>query len=191
MENRQTKSKKRCSHLHKKIRCAGENLKLLKKIRNCTAISVQRLFICARPWLNLRSTERGSEAMRPLAVILLAGLALVAGPQAALAQQLVARYVAFIGSEDLYNSQGQRLWEPWQVLRQDRANVHRFGISQPGDQGDPFFHSAANRALMEQMVMRGKIDAAAATGIVNGGVSVEVAIYRQGGTDYVEVTVWH
>ncbi|MEL7273169.1 MAG: hypothetical protein AAGK33_07000 [Pseudomonadota bacterium] len=106
------------------------------------------------------------------------------------AQQIIGSYVAFIGEDDLYNSRGSRLSQPWQVLRQDRANFHRFGIAQRGDEGDPFFASARNRALMERMVQRGYIEPSAARRIVRGGATVFVRIYDSGnGGDYVRVTV--
>ena len=54
------------------------------------------------------------------------------------AGRLVEEYNAYIGEEDIYNSYGERLSEPWQIIRQDRANYHRFGTSQPGDEGDSF-----------------------------------------------------
>lgn len=106
------------------------------------------------------------------------------------AQDIVGSYVAYIGYDDLFNSKGQRLTEPWQVLRQDRANYHRFGISQNGDEWDPFFGSINNRAIMERMVMNGYIDPDAAWGLVNGDVYVTVRIYGYGSRgDYVKVTV--
>ncbi len=108
--------------------------------------------------------------MRFLAV----ALALLAAP--ASAADLVGQYQAFIGQDDLYNSNGKRLTEPWQILRQDRANVHKFGISQPGDQTDPFFGSVDNRAAMEQMVMHGTIEPSARRALLRGGVMVLVKI---------------
>jgi hypothetical protein len=108
----------------------------------------------------------------------------------ALAESLVGRYVAYIGQDDLYNSNGVRLTEPWQVLRQDRANYHRFGVSQPGDEWDGFFGSIDNRAIMERMVMNGRIDPGAARNLVNGGAMVVVRIYGTGSTgNRVEVDV--
>lgn len=105
-------------------------------------------------------------------------------------QQIIGSYVAYIGEDDLYNSRGNRLRQPWQVLRQDRANVHRFGISQRGDERDTFFGSARNRALMERMVRRGFIQPSAARSIVRGGATVFVRIYDNGnGGDYIRVTV--
>lgn len=110
--------------------------------------------------------------------------------QTANAQQIVGEYSAYIGRDDVYNSRGARLTAPWQILRQDRANVHRFGISQRGDDWDPFFGSIENRAIMERMVMRGHIEPSAAQAIVNGGARVYVRIYGRGNRgDYVRVTV--
>ncbi len=125
---------------------------------------------------------------------LMAALGLVLGvvnaPAPAMADDLIGAYVAFIGKRDLTNSKGARLREPWQILRQDRANYHRFGISQPGDEWDPFFGSIDNRAIMEQMVMNGQIDPRAARDLVDGGALVFVRIFGRGslGTS-VQVTV--
>ncbi|SDZ10994.1 hypothetical protein SAMN05444004_10671 [Jannaschia faecimaris] len=106
------------------------------------------------------------------------------------AQELVGSYVAYIGEDDLYNSRGARLSEPWQVLRQDRANFHRFGISQLGDEWDPFFADVENRAIMEQMVQRGTIDPASRRDLLSGGATVLVRIFSRGNQgDYVEIAV--
>src|SRR6056297_2017871 len=121
---------------------------------------------------------------RVLAVMLI----LCAGPGAA--QELLGSYTAYIGTDDLYNSSGARLSEPWQVLRQDRANYHRFGIRQRGDEWDPFFSSIDNRAAMERMIMRGRIDPQARASLLQGNSTVHVRIYGRGGRgDHVEVTV--
>ncbi|PTV94504.1 hypothetical protein C8J27_10735 [Rhodobacter aestuarii] len=115
-------------------------------------------------------------------------VALMAVPAAA--QDVVGAYVAYIGTDDLFNSRGQRLSAPWQVLRQDRANFHKFGLSQPGDEWDPFFGDVNNRAAMERMVMNGSIEPAAARKIMAGGATVFVRIYGYGSRgDYVRVTV--
>ena len=117
---------------------------------------------------------------RRLAVVLaLAPLpGLVATPTRA--DSLIGSYIAFIGQDDLFNSQGKRLTAPWQVLRQDRANFHRFGVSQPGDEWDPYFGVAANRATLERMVRNGRIEAWAGKALLRGGVMVEVRIYGTG-----------
>ena len=106
------------------------------------------------------------------------------------AARLIGSYTAYIGNADLYNSDGKRLTAPWQVLRQDRANFHRYGVSQRGDQGDPFFSSAKNRAIMERMVANGTIEASAGRRVVNGNVTVQVDIYGNGSSGQrVNVTV--
>lgn len=116
--------------------------------------------------------------------------AMVMAATVAQADQLIGSYVAYIGQDDLYNSKGARLSEPWQVLRQDRANYHRFGISQPGDEWDPFFGSFDNRGIMERMIMNGNIEPAAARNLVQGGATVFVRIYGYGNSgQYVNVTV--
>ncbi len=103
---------------------------------------------------------------------------------------LIGSYRAWIGNADLYASDGVRLTRPWQILRQDRANVHRFGIVDPGDQNDAFFASANARAIMERMVMNGSIDPSAARRIAAGGIMVTVSIYGRGSRgDYVDVIV--
>ncbi len=108
----------------------------------------------------------------------------------AVADELIGSYRAFIGRDDLYNSNGERLTKPWQVLRQDRANFHKYGISQRGDEDDDFFASAENRANMEYMVQHGSIARFAAKALVRGNVMVTVEIYGRGGTgDFVNVTV--
>lgn len=94
--------------------------------------------------------------------------------------QLLGTYAAYIGIDDLYNSQGQRLSQPWQIIRQDRANFHRFGIRDRGDENDSFFASADNRAAMEQMLRQGQISPGAASEIVNGDVFIQVEIYGRG-----------
>lgn len=101
---------------------------------------------------------------------------------AARVDEIVGGYAVFIGEDDLYNSSGVRLTEPWQVLRQDRANYWKFGIRQPGDEADPFFSSVENRAAMEQMVMNGRIDPRAARMILQGGATVYVTIWGRNGT---------
>ncbi|CUH89566.1 hypothetical protein PH5382_03513 [Phaeobacter sp. CECT 5382] len=121
--------------------------------------------------------------------VLAAVAALALSTPCAMADELLASYVAFIGRDDLYNSKGARLTEPWQILRQDRANFHRFGISQPGDEWDPIFKDVNNRATMESMIQYGSIEASAGRNIVKGGVMVQVDVYDGGARDYVRVSV--
>jgi len=98
----------------------------------------------------------------------------------AAAQDVLARYTAFIGPPDLYNSQGQRLTEPWQVLRQDRANFHRFGIRQFADEWDPIFLSMEARAQFERLLQAGRMDPAARRAILSGNAIVHVEVLGHG-----------
>lgn len=103
---------------------------------------------------------------------------------------LLESYVAEIGRRDLVNSNGARLTQPWQVLRQDRANYHRFGIRDRGDEWDSFFGDANNRAAFETMLRSGSISRQAAQDIMQGGAVVLVEIYGRGNTGHsVVVTV--
>ena len=125
-----------------------------------------------------------------LAVLAIASAALAGFTGTAVAQHLVESYWAYIGTQDLYNSKGVRLSAPWQVLRQDRANVHKFGISQVGDEWDSLFGSYDNRAAMEQMIMNGGIDPNASRILMRGGATVFVRIYGHGNTGTsIRVTV--
>lgn len=121
----------------------------------------------------------------------LAALALLLASSAPVfADELLDSYSATIGEDDLYNSSGERLRQPWQVLRQDRANVHEFGLAQRGDESDSFFSRKANRALFEQLVRRGTIERSAARAILRGNARVYVEIYGRGNRiSYVDVTV--
>ena len=102
---------------------------------------------------------------------------------------LLEQYVAYIGPDDLYNSQGERLTQPWQIVRQDRANYHRFDIQDDLDEGDTFFADAENRAIMENMLRNGSISRAAARDVVAGGALILVEIYGHGNVGHaVQIT---
>ncbi|WP_323771678.1 hypothetical protein [Antarctobacter sp.] len=122
---------------------------------------------------------------------LLLALALVlVAPLAAQAQQLMGSYNAFIGQQDLYNSNGVRLSSAAQVLRQDRANYHRFGISQYGDDWDPYFGDINNRGRLEQLVNNGGLPPYVANAIMSGNVHIVVKVYGQNGwMQYIEIIV--
>ena len=128
--------------------------------------------------------------MKIFSALALAAATVFTTVPAAFADEIIGSYVAYIGRDDLYNSKGARLNQPWQIMRQDRANYHRFGISQSGDEWDPFFSSKNNRAIMERMIMNGSMTSAARNGLLRGGASVFVRIYGSGSQGrYVKVTV--
>lgn len=105
------------------------------------------------------------------------------------AQQLIESYVALLSESDHFNSQGQRLTSAAAIIRQDRANYHRFGIRDPEDESDTLFADESNRQALEQMLERGHDDPAALSRIVNGTVLVHVNAYRNPNGPYVQVTV--
>lgn len=106
------------------------------------------------------------------------GLALFASP--AHAQEIIEEYRAYISQQDLYNSSGDRLTKPWEIIRQDRANYHRFGRADPDDYYDSFFASEQNRAIAENIIRKGRIEDSAGRSLVDGNVFVRVQIYGRG-----------
>lgn len=106
------------------------------------------------------------------------------------ADEIIEEYRACISQNDLHNSSGQRLTQPWEIIRQDRANYHRFGLADPDDYFDSFFASEKNREIVERMLMRGTITQSAGSDLVGGDVFVRVQIYGRGSRgNSVAVTV--
>lgn len=85
--------------------------------------------------------------MTGIKIFLITLAILFAGP--ASAQNIVAAYQTWIGPEDYFNSAGMRLSDPCTIVRQERANFHRFGIRHPSDGSDSLFANPDNRAWME------------------------------------------
>jgi hypothetical protein len=84
----------------------------------------------------------------------LALLLLLAGPTAAC--DLRESYIARLGPTDHFNSNGVRLTSAAAIIRQDRANYHQFEKRDPEDEGDRFFASIENRAILERMLENGQ-----------------------------------
>lgn len=127
--------------------------------------------------------------MRKLFSITLA-LLLIAAPMSA--QSLLGSYSAWIGPHDLHNSRGQRLWEPSQIIRQDRANFHRFNLRDGGDGGDPWFSNANARASLERAVMGWNFTSEQRRMITQGGTWVQLDLFGWSGQRItaVNVMVW-
>ena len=65
------------------------------------------------------------------------------------ADEVMFSYNAELSVADAHSSNGQPL-EGWcSLIRQDRANWHRFGKRDPDDEADPFFDSPERRAMIE------------------------------------------
>lgn len=106
------------------------------------------------------------------------------------AGELIESYVAQLSSADHFNSNGERLTTVAAIIRQDRANFHRFGIRDSLDESDDFFEDKDNRALMEKFISRGRISKEARNAIVNGTPVIRVDIFREEGGDYIDVSVF-
>ena len=130
--------------------------------------------------------------IRALAIamaIVLAAILAIGAPPSAQAQQLIGSYVALLSEADHFNSSGQRLTSAAAIIRQDRANFHRFGIKDPQDEGDAFFADEGNRAALEQMLERGRAEPGVIARIVNGTPLIRVEIYRGASGPFIKVTL--
>ncbi|MCE1237777.1 MAG: hypothetical protein LWW93_15615 [Hyphomicrobiales bacterium] len=121
-----------------------------------------------------------------LAAALAAPLAFAAP---ASAQQLIESYTARLSRADHFNSYGERLSSPAAIIRQDRANFHKFGVRDSEDEGDRYFSDMANRALMERLLERGRTTGAARRAIVNGTPLIRVDVYDGPRGPFIEVSV--
>ncbi|MDD1606388.1 MAG: hypothetical protein LUP96_06810 [Methylococcaceae bacterium] len=99
------------------------------------------------------------------------------------AEPLVDSYTAKLSSEDHFNSDGQRLKSAADIIRQDRANYHKFNIRDGEDQGDSFFGDKDNRERIPAMLKKGSLDKATQKSILNGTPVVLVNIYKK----YIDV----
>lgn len=122
--------------------------------------------------------------LSPLAIVFFVAMTLPA-----CAAQLLESYNAYLSPADHFNSQGERLTTAAAIIRQDRANYHKFGIRDPGDEDDYYFRDVNNRAILERMLENGTSDPGVLSRIVNSNVSIHVDVYRGDRGDYVIVTL--
>jgi len=127
---------------------------------------------------------------RPMKTIVSTLLAALLCSASASADVLVESYVAFLSRRDHFNSNGDRLDNAAAIIRQDRANFHKYGKRDEADQGDAFFAIARNREVLERYLNRGRSPKAALNAIVNGTPMVVVKILHSGdGEPYITVSV--
>ena len=74
-------------------------------------------------------------------------MAVLMTPMAAQAESLMFDYYATLSTKDTYNSKGKPLKSVCAIVRQDRANVHKFG-NPDGERPDWFFTTPARRAMI-------------------------------------------
>lgn len=100
------------------------------------------------------------------------------------ARSFVCSYVARLGAADHFNSRGDRLNSAAAVIRQDRANFNLYNRIDKEDQGDLFFVSRENRALLDGMLPSTPGNAPAFRKIVNGQPLVAVTVWSEDGGRY-------
>jgi hypothetical protein len=97
---------------------------------------------------------------------------------AALAQgRVLTEYTTRIGPQDKVNSVGDRLETAAAILRQDRANYHRFDQADAEDEGDDVFDDRHERGRFERLMSRGVVRPDTARAIINGTPLVRVTVY--------------
>lgn len=115
--------------------------------------------------------------------------AMIVFPYEASACEVIEQYSARLGSSDHFNSSGERLTSAAAIIRQDRANYHKFGIRDPEDEDDNYFASKSNRAILENLLANGDSSASAIADIVNSQPLVEVTVCRGYNRDFINVIV--
>lgn len=93
--------------------------------------------------------------------------------------RVLAEYTARIGPDDHFNSGGDRLDTVAAILRQDRANMHRFDLADDEDESDDYFTDAQTRGLFEWLISRGLTRADTRRAIINGNPLVRVTVYQR------------
>ena len=99
---------------------------------------------------------------------------LLVASSSALADQLIESYTARLSANDHFNSSGTRLTSPAVIVRQDRANFHKFGARDLEDEPDGYFQSAGNRELLQRLLDAGRTSPSAYRRIVDGQPLIRV-----------------
>jgi len=106
-------------------------------------------------------------------------LTVLVGAASASADEYLGSYQARISGQDHQASDGYPLDTAAQMVRQDRANWHKFGNSDSEDQDDPWFGSNGQRSRLERMLGQGgAMSSGVRRAIINGEPLIEVEVYR-------------
>jgi len=127
--------------------------------------------------------------MRNLLMFMVLVFSIIADTRPSHAQQLLEGYVAQLSERDHFNSNGQRLTTAAAIIRQDRANFHRFGLRDAADEDDKFFADEGNRAALERLLEHGRADPGVILRIVNGTPLVRVEVWQGNAGPFVVVTL--
>jgi hypothetical protein len=107
-------------------------------------------------------------------------LASALGTSAAKADDMLGSYVARISERDHQASDGFPLDSAAQMVRQDRANWHKFHRRDSDDEGDDWFRSNDDRADLQRMLERGgAMSSSTRRAIVNGEPLIQVDVYTR------------
>ena len=85
-------------------------------------------------------------------------------------------YYAKLGTHDHYSSRGTRLNTVSAILRQDRANYHKFYKRDRYDTDDKFFSSKRNREEYERMMTNTNVSRRTREEILYGTPKIKVII---------------
>ena len=97
--------------------------------------------------------------------------------------EFLETYTARLSANDHTNSDGKKLTTVAEIIRQDRANYHKFNLRDAEDTADSFFADAKNRERIAGMLKKGHIDKKTTNSILNGVPVVTVTVYNK----YIEV----
>jgi len=119
--------------------------------------------------------------MRLSKTVTVAGLLLASllGAGTAQADDMLGSYVARISDRDHQASDGYALDNAAQMVRQDRANWHKFHRRDSDDEGDGWFRTNDQRADLQRMLERpGAMSSSTRRAIVNGEPLIQVDVYE-------------
>ncbi|TJW04550.1 MAG: hypothetical protein E5W82_31005 [Mesorhizobium sp.] len=105
-------------------------------------------------------------------------LASLLGTNAAHADEMLGSYVARISYRDHHASDGYELDNAADMVRQDRANWHKFHRRDSDDENDVWFRTNDHRAGLQRRLERGgSMSASTRRAIVNGEPLIQVDVY--------------
>ena len=110
------------------------------------------------------------------------------GTLSASADSIICSYVARLSARDHRASDGYPLRDVAAIIRQDRANFHKFGVRDAEDESDTFFNSVKNRENLEGMLRRRKFNPTIASAIINGNPLVQVNV-MQANEGFIYITL--
>ncbi|RWN32234.1 MAG: hypothetical protein EOR97_12430 [Mesorhizobium sp.] len=119
--------------------------------------------------------------MKKSGIVAGAGLLLASllGVVAAHADDMLGSYVARISDRDHQASDGYALDNAAQMVRQDRANWHKFHRRDRDDEADGWFRTNGQRADLQRMLERGgAMSSSTKRAIVNGEPLIQVDVYE-------------